>query len=216
MKGIKCTSSEVNGFLAGDKSQIRLVIKPQPEYETLKFAMLDLPKCPHQIGDLVFVKESFLVFVKESFEEWDDGLVYKADNSLANTVSKWKSAQHMKQEQSRITLRIKDISVERLQDISEEDCAKEGFEGGYNDSAPSGGSTGYSEFAEHWNATHKKPEEKWEANPWIWKIGFDVVNNFTCLGCNESHYQIQKLQEENRKLKEVLKQINECNFNERE
>ena len=30
MKGIKCTSNEVNAILAGDKSQIRLVIKHQP------------------------------------------------------------------------------------------------------------------------------------------------------------------------------------------
>jgi len=56
----------------------------------------------------------------------------------------------MKQHQSRITLRIKDISVERLQDISREDCLKEG--------------------KDQWEFICD-----WEANPWVWKIEFEVV-----------------------------------------
>jgi len=30
-------------------------------------------------------------------------------------------------------------------------------------------------FINYWNATHKKPEEKFEANPWVWVINFEVV-----------------------------------------
>jgi len=30
-------------------------------------------------------------------------------------------------------------------------------------------------FEQVWNATHKKPEEKFEANPWVWAIDFEVV-----------------------------------------
>ena len=30
-------------------------------------------------------------------------------------------------------------------------------------------------FASLWNATHKKPEEKFEANPWVWCVTMEVV-----------------------------------------
>ena len=33
------------------------------------------------------------------------------------------------------------------------------------------------EFKHSWNATHKKPEEKFEANPWVWCVNFEVINN---------------------------------------
>jgi hypothetical protein len=210
MKGIKCTSNEVNAILAGDKSQIRLVIKHQPNLiRGSVFAKSGIEdehgneiRWPHQIGDLVFVKEDFCEKVdQETFEflgdyhyrascdfdvfmMGDDG--FSIENKDGSERLAWKPAQHMKQNQSRITLRIKDISVERLQEISEDDCWAEGGEEMINstncleqcqmakklnmcidDLKPT--------FAAYWNATHKKPEEKWEANPWIWKIEFEVV-----------------------------------------
>jgi hypothetical protein len=30
-------------------------------------------------------------------------------------------------------------------------------------------------FAVWWNATHKKPEKKFEASPWVWSIQFEIV-----------------------------------------
>jgi hypothetical protein len=158
MKGIKCNSNEVNAILAGDKSQIRLVIKPQPDnsgvYEmamapgigalTNKWAIKQNGKfvkikCPYgKIRDLVFVKESFWEYKRFKNEFRYD---YDADTDYTRCLPdgfpiqrlplglwevKKRPAQHMKQHQSRLTLRIKDISVERLQDISEEDCWAEG------------------------------------------------------------------------------------------
>jgi hypothetical protein len=32
-------------------------------------------------------------------------------------------------------------------------------------------------FKRAWNATHKKPEEKFEASPWVWVICFEVKND---------------------------------------
>jgi hypothetical protein len=75
--------------------------------------------------------------------------------------------------------------VERLADISEEDAIAEGVVypntpvccyryqmnccGNYEAEDASW------EFKQIWNATHKKPEEKFEANPWVWSIQFEVV-----------------------------------------
>jgi hypothetical protein len=210
MKGIKCTSNEVNAILAGDKGQIRLVIKPQPiQPEGFSDAYFDcynkgnqwnwwtkddkqflgqIVKCPYKIGDLVFVKESFSrLLINEGHKYYypahllrecvdkDNGFHYWADGNPE--FGDWESPKpstHMKQHQSRITLRIKDISVERLQNITPFDCVCEGVWDGRNVMLGMSGKA-VEAFGKYWNATHKKPEEKFEANPWVWKILFEVV-----------------------------------------
>lgn len=217
MKGIKCTSNEVNAILAGDKGQIRLVIKHQPNPKcTLKsrrnragnirwmewhtntdgksrFSGIGLGnwKCPlGEIGDLVFVKETFIqsyLFDCDKDKRYENEIYYPATDAskywkeYKNDINyeKFSPPQHMKQHQSRITLRIKDISVERLCDISDSDCWAEGIcdkNFSFSElSSTSKATTLQSGFRDMWNATHKKPEEKWEANPWIWRIEFEVV-----------------------------------------
>jgi hypothetical protein len=194
MKGIKCTSNEVNAILAGDKGQIRLVIKPQPcgthapsfqKYSDIfcfedKFGGIRTIKPPHQIGDLIFAKEDFQSISEPNFNyaphDWrrEGRCIYEADSKRSIGMYgcvKWTSAHYMKQYQSRITLRIKDISVERLQEISEGGVRDEGFDILKIHPLESC----FTPFKEHWNATHKKPEEKWEANCWVWKIEIEVV-----------------------------------------
>ena len=184
MKGKIFNAQEVQSLISGNKTQFREVI-------------LYFGKCPYQVGQKIFVKESF--------EIWDDGIVYCASNLACDPVAKWKPAQHMKQEHSRLTLLIKEIRVERLTDI-EEDAIAEGVTSrpncsGYN-KREDGWSMDWSRvgkpskwasngetisepdisfvttkyaFGNYWNATHKKPEEKFDANPWVWVIDFEVV-----------------------------------------
>ena len=195
MKGKIFNAQEVQAMLNGSKVMFREVIKPQPNsninpvkldylQRTWQWATKESRReCPYQVGQKIFCKETF--------EIWDDGLVYKADNSPANIVSNWKPAQHMKQEHSRLTLLIKEIRVERLAGISEEDAIKEG---NYldrckclpckKDKSPIDAMFKQNwchihgqEFKHAWNATHKKPEEKFEANPWVWVVSFKVINN---------------------------------------
>lgn len=134
-------------------------------------------KCPYQVGQKIFCKESFV-----DFRNNNSDIFYKSDfevNNLVKTAElKWKPAQHMKQEHSRLTLLIKEIKVERLADISEEGCWKEGLQN--KDFTPEEFDklTPFkiiNRFADSWNATHKKPEEKWEANPWVWVIKVDKL-----------------------------------------
>tara|TARA_R110000868_G_scaffold1103_1_gene8409 strand:- start:5628 stop:6272 length:645 start_codon:yes stop_codon:yes gene_type:complete len=213
MKGKIFNAQEVQAIIAGNKTMFREVIKPQiiklTDQQNKNLSLVDgytfnneiwadlegckkvaIFRCPYQVGQKIFCKETF--------EIWDDGLVYKADNSPANLVSKWKPAQHMKQEHSRLTLLIKEIKVERLGEISEEDCEKEGVKstGGWNGQDYDDGEFYFGKleesedgmdwknemfeypdlaFASLWNATHKKPEEKFEANPWVWCVTMEVV-----------------------------------------
>ena len=90
--------------------------------------------------------------------------------------AKWKPAQHMKQEHSRLTLLIKEIRVEKLADISEEDIEAEGIKAhDVSGMLHLGYISEKDAFIVFWNFTHKKPEEKFEASPFVWVISCEVV-----------------------------------------
>lgn len=167
MKGKIFNAQEVQAIIAGNKTQFREVIK---EIGNIKLnsggAGLYFGKCPYQVGQKIFVKESF----------WEAGgkIIYKADYESYKPISPWRRA--MKQEHSRLFPIIKSIGVERLADISVEDAIKEGIEFYYEDGAfHSGLVDEIDAFKDFWNVTHKKPEEKFEANPWVWCVTMEAV-----------------------------------------
>ena len=89
----------------------------------------------------------------------------------------WRPSIHMPKEAARIFLRVKDVRVERLQDMSENDAIKEGvtaepvLEGG--EELPA-----LYWFPQLWNSTIKKADLEqygWEASPWVWVIEFERV-----------------------------------------
>jgi len=180
MKGRIFTAQEVQAIIAGNKRMFREVIKVQPPtyIKNVNFA----GQGTWEWGNSgVYVEEHYqkgqMIFVKESFNIFACQVAYK--QNLANAERYiWKPAQQMKQEHSRLTLQIKEIRVEKLQDINEEDCINEGFDydwlEGKGNILIAGSIT--NNFAKNWNATHKKPEEKFEVNPWVWSIQFEVVN----------------------------------------
>jgi hypothetical protein len=180
MKGKIFNEQEVQSILNGSKVMFREVIKPQPvetqEFINGKLAIVrkdgcfDVIRCPYQAGQKIFCKE---VFYAES-----NGIRYFSE--IWDRTRKWKPAQHMKQEHSRLTLLIKEIKVERLAGISEEDAIAEGCKAenwlvNTPDCYEHDGITATEDFAALWDETHKKPEEKFEANPWVWVISFEVV-----------------------------------------
>jgi predicted DNA-binding protein (UPF0251 family) len=177
MKGKVFTAPEVQAIISGNKKMFREVIKSKPLIKRGDDYLFDdngkivsqKDCCPYQVGQKIFVKESFAAFRNNNSD-----IFY----NIKPSDIKWKPATHMKQEQSRLTLLIKEIRAERLADINEEDCINEGFDydwlGGKGNILIAGSIT--NNFAKNWNATHKKPEEKFEANPFVWSIQFEVVN----------------------------------------
>ena len=128
---------------------------------------------------------------------------YKADDKDDNPDDKWRPSIHMPKDAARLFLRVKDVRMERLQDMSEEDAISEGYSGicpgahtvyfsdGYAEPCHVGGAEchyGYW-YCNHsipeafgrdiWDGTIKPaelPRYGWEANPWVWVIEFERID----------------------------------------
>jgi hypothetical protein len=138
-----------------------------------KMSPLGWFQCPYQVGQKIFVKEKF--------KKRRDGIYYGETPFREEylKVSPWSLPQHMKQEHSRLTLQIKEIRVERLQSLS---CADYFAETGRRPSITHADldcetPDPKNAFKDYWNTTHRKLEGKFEANPWVWCVSFEVINN---------------------------------------
>lgn len=97
-----------------------------------------------------------------------------------NNKSRWRPSIHMPKEAARIFLKVTDVRVERLQDITEEQALKEGVLARH-DTACSGTSARIA-FAQLWDSIlppnknkFKYPENQWLINPWVWVIEFERI-----------------------------------------
>lgn len=175
MKSIIFNQHQVNYALKNEEGMFRVVDKTK--YSANESA-------PFNVGQEIFVKEVW------SFSDspWNDKTIfYRASNSdfIQHTFSvskrekKWRSPITMHEEYSRLTLKIKSVKVERLQDIKKDGAKKEGFAKTF-EAFPRANvidetTSAYGNFIKFWNSTHKKPEEKWEANPWVFVYEYEVV-----------------------------------------
>ena len=96
-----------------------------------------------------------------------------ADESWANR-GKWRPSIHMPRWASRLTLRVTDVRVERVQDITEADARAEGVTPVPFCRAGRGDGLEHVEsFEETWHEVYGI--ESWTANPWVWVVSFERV-----------------------------------------
>lgn len=130
---------------------------------------------PYQPGDILYVRETW----SEGYEEGT--YIYRASDKLAglptfNESSKliYHPSIHMPKEAARIWLKVTDVRVERLQEITSEQICREGVEVEYPH-VLNGEEKRYA-FSTLWNSTIKKSDLDrygWDANPWVWIIEFE-------------------------------------------
>lgn len=145
-------------------------------------------KCPHgEVGDLLWVRETFLWDWADYPERTKKYYVHKADNPNFPMASgeHWKPSIFMPKDACRIFLEITDIRAELLQDISFSDARWEGLER----SSDASGHTWYKNYLETIPHNYKDPKESfsslwakingwdsWTSNPWVWVITFKKIN----------------------------------------
>ena len=195
MKPILFKTEMVRAILDGRKSCTRRIVKPQqlvgllpdkckngvPEEFLKEKKLMFKPYCnmtdielintaykaPYQRGDILYVRET-----------WCKGLeryIYRADYSDTEKFyrdgkeieMKWHPSLHMPKDAARIFLRVTNVRVERLQDMTDDDAEAEGcFD--YTSTALG--------FPDVWDSTIKKSDLDrygWNANPWVWVIEFE-------------------------------------------
>ena len=115
---------------------------------------------PYKYNDVLYVRETWCQVAANIF--W-----YKADSKIQNIL--WHPSIHMPKDAARIFLRVTGVKEERLQEITDEQAEKEGCSD-YTSTALG--------FSDVWDSTIKKSDiDKygWKANPWVWVIGFEVI-----------------------------------------
>ena len=171
MKSILFNTEMVQAILSGNKTQTRRVKKSDNQ--------------PYKVGDILYVRETWNInnIYKETSDEElyyivfkykaDDSLnkvsvskdfYYKYKNTMVENNPEWKPSIHMPKEAARIFLKVKDIRVERLQDIDDEGVVAEGLKIG-------------DPFDDVWNNTipKKSSQFNWENNPFVWVIEFENI-----------------------------------------
>lgn len=84
----------------------------------------------------------------------------------------WKPSIHMPRWASRITLEVTDVRVERIRDISVNDALAEGRCLSTDPDDPE-------DFRNTWNRLNASRGFGWDANPWVWVVGFRRVETST-------------------------------------
>lgn len=120
---------------------------------------------------------------------------YKADKNTSREEKRlldyddvrWHPSIHMPKEAARIWLKVTDVRVERLQDITPKDAENEGVgnlfyedigygEKNYGTEVDPEYGIVKEQFAWLWESTIKKSDIDrygWDANPWVWVIEFE-------------------------------------------
>lgn len=123
---------------------------------------------PYKPGDVLYVRETFMQAAAHTF--W-----YKADdNSWISEGLHWHPSIHMPKEAARIWLKVTDVWVERLQDITSEQIYREGAE--VEEPFVLNGEEKRYAFSVLWNSTIKKSDLDrygWDANPYVFVIEFE-------------------------------------------
>lgn len=126
-------------------------------------------KCRYKPGDVLWVRETWgenPAFGIQYRADWSDGAC-----PYMECDDKWRPSIHMPKEAARIFLRVKDVRVERLDDMREEDAMAEGFA-----DSSAGTYSPLERFSILWDKTIKREDLReygWHANPWVWTITFE-------------------------------------------
>ncbi|MCL2064081.1 MAG: hypothetical protein FWG98_06875 [Candidatus Cloacimonetes bacterium] len=133
-------------------------------------------RLPYQTGDILYVKEAYCHFYPASR---DIEYGYKADYPEDIKKFRWHSSRYMPKEAARIFLKVTDVRVEKLHEISTSDIRKEGY---HNDEC--------SEvicdiciacdlctdwFGELWDSLYEKKGFSWDEDPFVAVITFERI-----------------------------------------
>lgn len=198
IKPILFNTEMVKAILEGRKMQTRRILKPRHGGE---LEIHDDPggtprlceKCgsicrglipPCSPGDILWVRETWdkVPVSPGGHFRFVGRYYYKADGDLRpdSWRGNWHPSIHMPKEAARIFLRVKDVRVERLQEIKPKEVEHEGALVINNplirEDKDTYKAVANKKMARLWDSTIKPADRDrygWDANPWVWVIEFE-------------------------------------------
>jgi len=132
--------------------------------------------CPWgTVGDRLWVRETWghtgtgVWNIRDVATATDGQLVYRATEDVDGEDWRWWPCIHMPRWACRLVLGITSLSLERIRDISEAEAVAEGVACVYPSLPP--------RYAMQlvWDALYAARGLGWNANPWVWRIGYELV-----------------------------------------
>lgn len=206
IKPILFNTEMVRAIMDGRKSCTRRIVKPQPnEKHTYPLGFvtdstekkdvgcfgfgineysgsIQYTKPQYQPGDILYVRETWGHPISLNS---DKQYVFRADkiaeSGFKNDSHIWHPSIHIPKEAARIWLKVTNVRVERLQDITEDGAEAEGAidNRGFIHSPENEYDRIYTAreyFIKIWDRTIKKSDLDiygWDVNPWLWVIEFE-------------------------------------------
>jgi hypothetical protein len=207
IKPILFNTDMVRAILDGRKTVTRRIIKPQPEmalayimaghnHSKWNYSVFEEEEYKKHRGkeqywtppcngdDILYVRETWNHNPLNEYGNEPDKYIHKATYDGHGGEVGWRPSIHMPKEAARIWLKVTNVRVERLRNITTEQAQSEGTEYACNEKCRSypwcdsdvvlkGGCECFNKL---WNTTIKKSDivrYGWEANPWVWVIEFE-------------------------------------------
>jgi len=202
MKGICFKEPLFHKVVKGEKTQTRRMIISRTGYfkvESRNGVIFDIwqtndnewcgdnlvpVKPKYEVGEVAYLKEPY-IYEYGREEKW---YKYYYKFSTADILElkvigvdiKWKNKLFMPESAARYFIEITAVRAERLQDISDEDCMKEGicpkldglsFVNEVNNIAYPTPKRAYAALIDEING-----KGTWEKNPWVWVYDFELIN----------------------------------------
>lgn len=185
--------------LRGEKTQTRRIVKdgtPLGNFEeTMKHA-------PYKVGEIVAVAQCYkriyaemiIDFTKHNYHLSREETAERFRKHYENTAG-WDNKMFVKGELMPHKIKITNVRIERLQDISDEDCLREGLKFRYMNMGSGSAATREDYYYEYINVHNDVcgygtmyPKETfsilmdriagygtWESNPYVWVYDFELV-----------------------------------------
>lgn len=203
-KPIIFSTEMVRAILDGRKTQTRRVMKPQPkaselfddyiQYKNIHWNPKDdykhnipVQALKYKLGDVLWVRETWRPVNSETYKIYpkESAIDYAADwspihfenskNPKACNGGKWRPSIHMPRAAARLFLRVTDVRIERVQEISADEAEKEGCKFVYAYGLDSVAMSPYQAFIHLWDCLNAKRGYSWKSNPWVWVIEFERI-----------------------------------------
>ena len=185
--------------LRGEKTQTRRIVKdgtPLGNFEeTMKYA-------PYKVGEVVAVAQSYKIMYAEMIDDFAKHNYHLLREESAENFKKhyentagWDNKMFVKAELMPHKIKITNVRIERLQDISDEDCLCEGLKFRYMNMGFGNAMTredyyykyinGYGDVLDYGTRYPKETFSilidriagggTWESNPYVWVYDFELV-----------------------------------------